>query len=190
MWSSIFNRAIAPHNSIGAAVTGPPPEVPPAVKGGVNLLKICDQTRHRLVEILRAYCRDAELFNGNAAAGLLQEGKTRDQHQLLTLRQTMRVIVEDVLWRHGLLTTDEIYRGVKAKHAQLGQLLPPRWQEEVRQLLEAHCISLEGNSWFLEKFERPDGASLFEPHGTSEQITSDSTKGQNRTDWASTKSYQ
>jgi hypothetical protein len=43
----------------------------------------------------------------------------------------MRVIVEDVLRKHGVLTTDEIYRGVWAKHAQLGLLLPPRWQEEV-----------------------------------------------------------
>jgi site-specific recombinase XerD len=42
-----------------------------AVKRGVNLLRICDQTRHRSVEMLRVYCRDSELFNGNAAAGLL-----------------------------------------------------------------------------------------------------------------------
>jgi site-specific recombinase XerD len=42
-----------------------------AVKRGVNLLKICDQTRHRSVEMLRVYCRDAELFAGNAASGLL-----------------------------------------------------------------------------------------------------------------------
>jgi site-specific recombinase XerD len=41
-----------------------------AVKRGVNLLKICDQTRHKSVEMLRVYCRD-ELFNGNAAGGLL-----------------------------------------------------------------------------------------------------------------------
>ena len=92
-----------------------------------------------------------------------------------TLRRRMRGIVEDVLWEGGVLTTDEIYRGVKAKHAQLGQLLPPRWQEEVKQLLEAHCISHEGNSWFLEKREpleeRPEcETSLFEPHGTSERI--------------------
>jgi hypothetical protein len=30
-----------------------------------------DQTRHKSVEMLRVYCRDAKLFNGNAAAGLL-----------------------------------------------------------------------------------------------------------------------
>jgi site-specific recombinase XerD len=42
-----------------------------AVKRGVNLLKICDQTGHKSLEMLRVYCRDAELFNGNAAAGLL-----------------------------------------------------------------------------------------------------------------------
>jgi hypothetical protein len=37
----------------------------------VNLLKICDQTGHKSLEMLRVYCRDAELFVGNAAAGLL-----------------------------------------------------------------------------------------------------------------------
>ena len=42
-----------------------------AVKRGVSLLKIWDQTRHKSVEMLRVYCRDADLFAGNAAAGLL-----------------------------------------------------------------------------------------------------------------------
>jgi site-specific recombinase XerD len=42
-----------------------------AVKRGVNLVKICDQTGHRSLEMLRVYSRDAELFAGNAAAGLL-----------------------------------------------------------------------------------------------------------------------
>jgi hypothetical protein len=42
------------------------------VKRGVSLPKICDQTRHKsIIEMLRVYCRDAELFVGNAAAGLL-----------------------------------------------------------------------------------------------------------------------
>ena len=132
----------------------------------------------------------------------------------------MRGIVEDVLWEGGVLTTDEIYRGVKAKHAQLGQLLPPRWQEKVKQILEAHCISHEGNSWFLENIEqsirqtleahcishegnsrfleklepleeRPEcETSLFAPHGTSERITNDSNRGQKRTDWANAESYR
>src|SRR5262245_21799122 len=35
-----------------------------AVKRGVNLLKICDQTGHKSLEMLRVYCRDAELFVG------------------------------------------------------------------------------------------------------------------------------
>ena len=109
----------------------------------------------------------------------------RNQHKLQTLSRTMRGIVEDVLWEGGVLTTDEIYRGVKAKHAQLRQLLPPRWKEKVRQILEAHCISHEGNSWFLEK-RKP----LEEPHGTSERSINDSNRGQKRTDWASTESYQ
>jgi site-specific recombinase XerD len=42
-----------------------------AVKRGVNLMKISDQTRHRSIEMLRVYCRDGELFVGNAASGLL-----------------------------------------------------------------------------------------------------------------------
>jgi integrase len=42
-----------------------------AVKRGVNLMKICDQTGHKSLEMLRVYSRDAELFTGNAAAGLL-----------------------------------------------------------------------------------------------------------------------
>jgi hypothetical protein len=37
----------------------------------VNLLKICDQTGHKSLEMLRVYCRDAEPFVGNAAVGLL-----------------------------------------------------------------------------------------------------------------------
>lgn len=36
-----------------------------------NLMKICDQTGHKSLEMLRVYSRDAELFAGNAAAGLL-----------------------------------------------------------------------------------------------------------------------
>jgi hypothetical protein len=100
----------------------------------------------------------------------------------------MRGIVEDVLREGGVHTTDEIYCGVKAKHVQLRQLLPPRWQEKVRQILEAYCISHDGNSWFLENIEqleeRPEcEASLFDPHGISERIINDSNRGQKRTDW-------
>src|SRR5215469_10293051 len=104
----------------------------------------------------------------------------RNQHKLQSLGWTMRGIVEDVLWEGGVLTTDEICRGVKAKHAQLHALLPPRWQEEVRQILEAHCSSHEG-SRFLE---------IDLHHGTSELIINDSNRGQKRTDWASTESYR
>jgi site-specific recombinase XerD len=42
-----------------------------AVKRGVNLMKVCDQTGHKSLEMLRVYTRDAELFAGNAASGLL-----------------------------------------------------------------------------------------------------------------------
>jgi hypothetical protein len=96
----------------------------------------------------------------------------------------MRVIVEDVLWEGGVLTTDEIYRGVKAKHAQLGRLLPPRWQEEVRQILEAHCISHEGKSWVLET--EPLVRQLLEAYRISQEGNSRFP----RTDWASADSYR
>jgi hypothetical protein len=137
-----------------------------------------------------------------------------------TLRRTMQGVVEDVLWEGGVLTIDEIYRGVEGRHAQLGQLLPPRWQEEVKQILEAHCISHGGNSWFLENIEQSIKQileaecishdrmlrfleklepleewlecemNLFDPHGTSERIINDSNRGQKRTDWANTESYR
>ena len=42
-----------------------------AVRRGVNLMKVCDQTGHKSLEMLRVYTRDAELFAGKAAAGLL-----------------------------------------------------------------------------------------------------------------------
>jgi hypothetical protein len=57
-------RSFAAHSLRSGLVTT-------AVKRGVNLLKICDQTGHKSLEMLRVYCRDAELFVGNAATGLL-----------------------------------------------------------------------------------------------------------------------
>ena len=33
-------------------------------------MKVCDQTGHKSLEMLRVYTRDAELFTGNAAAGM------------------------------------------------------------------------------------------------------------------------
>jgi site-specific recombinase XerD len=83
----ITERRLAPRNvalivKAGAARLGFDPAtfgghslrsglVTTAVKRGVNLMKICDQTGHKSLEMLRVYSRDAELFAGNAAAGLL-----------------------------------------------------------------------------------------------------------------------
>ena len=67
----------ADHAAPGRATPAPTWPRPPVsrverdVKRGVNLMKICDQTGHRSLEMLRVYSRDAELFAGNAAAGLL-----------------------------------------------------------------------------------------------------------------------
>jgi site-specific recombinase XerD len=41
------------------------------VKCGANLIKITDLTRHRSLEMLKTYSRDAEAFVGHAGAGLL-----------------------------------------------------------------------------------------------------------------------
>jgi site-specific recombinase XerD len=57
-------KAFGAHSTRSGLVTS-------AVKRGVNLIKICDQTRHKSIEMLRVYCRDADLFTGNASAGLL-----------------------------------------------------------------------------------------------------------------------
>jgi site-specific recombinase XerD len=83
----VTSRRLAPRNvaavvQAGAAKLGFDPStfgghslrsglVTTAVKRGVNLMKICDQTGHKSLEMLRVYSRDAELFAGNAAAGLL-----------------------------------------------------------------------------------------------------------------------
>jgi len=42
-----------------------------AVKRGVNLLKICDQTGHKSLEMLRVYAATLSYLSANAAAGLL-----------------------------------------------------------------------------------------------------------------------
>jgi hypothetical protein len=42
-----------------------------AVKRGVNLMKICDTTGRKSIDMLRVCTRDTELFQGNAAQGLL-----------------------------------------------------------------------------------------------------------------------
>jgi hypothetical protein len=54
-----------------APSVAPLAQTKPARKRGVNLMKVCDQTGHKSLEMLRVYNRDAELFAGNAAAGLL-----------------------------------------------------------------------------------------------------------------------
>jgi hypothetical protein len=59
-----------PHSGPGAAWWRADPFpglVASPVRHGMDLRS----TRHKSVEVLRVYCRDAELFNGNAAAGLL-----------------------------------------------------------------------------------------------------------------------
>ena len=70
MWWTASTRgragrpSLRPHSLRSGLVTS-------AVKRGVNLLKICDQTRYESVEMLRTYCRDAELcLNGVAFAAL------------------------------------------------------------------------------------------------------------------------
>jgi hypothetical protein len=42
-----------------------------AASRGANLFKLMDQSRHRSVDTLRGYVRDAEIFKDHAGAGLL-----------------------------------------------------------------------------------------------------------------------
>ena len=42
-----------------------------AFKRGASIFKMMDQSRHRSVETLRGYVRDAEIFKEHAGAGLL-----------------------------------------------------------------------------------------------------------------------
>ena len=42
-----------------------------AAKRGASIFKMMDQSRHRSVETLRGYIRDAEIFKEHAGAGLL-----------------------------------------------------------------------------------------------------------------------
>jgi hypothetical protein len=42
-----------------------------AAKRGASIFKMMDQSRHRSVETLRGYIRDAEIFKDHAGAGLL-----------------------------------------------------------------------------------------------------------------------
>ena len=52
----------------------------------VNLLKICNQTRRRSVEMRRVYRRDAELFNGTATAWAAAGGKNEGPTQIADLK--------------------------------------------------------------------------------------------------------
>jgi hypothetical protein len=54
--------------------------VPTAVKRGVNLMKICDQTGHKSLEMLRVYSRDTERF----ADELAKHGLTPRMDQAYT----------------------------------------------------------------------------------------------------------
>jgi site-specific recombinase XerD len=42
-----------------------------AAKRGASIFKMMDQSRHRSVETLRGYVRDAEIFKDHAGTGLL-----------------------------------------------------------------------------------------------------------------------
>jgi hypothetical protein len=42
-----------------------------AAKRGASIFKMMDQSRHRSVDTLRGYVRDAEIFRDHAGAGLL-----------------------------------------------------------------------------------------------------------------------
>jgi hypothetical protein len=77
-WLVARARAQSETNSLRSVSTRGPersewaPKVPgSSARREAAAFKICDQTGHKSLEMLRVYCRDAELFVGNAAAGLL-----------------------------------------------------------------------------------------------------------------------
>lgn len=41
----------------------------------------------------------------------------------------------------GVMRTQDIYNSVKHWCAKMGRQLPPKWEEAVRQTLQAHCSS-------------------------------------------------
>jgi hypothetical protein len=42
-----------------------------AAKRGASIFKMMDQSRHKSIDTLRGYVRDAEIFKDHAGAGLL-----------------------------------------------------------------------------------------------------------------------
>ena len=45
--------------------------MPSAAESGANLFKLIEVSRHRSVETVRIYVRNADLFKGHAGTGLL-----------------------------------------------------------------------------------------------------------------------
>lgn len=44
-----------------------------AARARANIFKMADQSRHKSLDVLRGYVRDAERFDDHAGTGLLQE---------------------------------------------------------------------------------------------------------------------
>jgi hypothetical protein len=63
VFTDLFNSTGAPWKERTSA--------PSAAKRGASIFKMMDQSRHRSVETLRGYVRDAEIFKEHAGAGLL-----------------------------------------------------------------------------------------------------------------------
>jgi hypothetical protein len=53
-------------------------------------------------------------------------------------------VAQFLIWameHRGVMTTDAIYRAVKAQCERMGRQLPNEWEAEIRQTLQAHCPS-------------------------------------------------
>jgi hypothetical protein len=57
-----------------------------AAKRGVSIFKMMDVSRHRSVDTLRGYVREAEIFKDHAGTGLLQSSTTFT-HNFMSSRQ-------------------------------------------------------------------------------------------------------
>jgi hypothetical protein len=83
--------------------------------------------------------------------------REREESEAMT---DLTPVVQYLIWAmesRGVMRTQDIYRAFKAVCDQHKHKLPPHWQDEVRQTLQAHCPSQpqwKGSNDFFEFHDR------------------------------------
>ena len=77
MWSSDFAERVGLDPALFAGHLMRSGFLTSAAKRGASIFKLMDQSRHRSVETLRGYVRDAEIFKDHAGTSLLWESTRR-----------------------------------------------------------------------------------------------------------------